>query len=206
MLCLKSGIGMLRGVGLNTRKQILNEARQAWTIDYKTHVTSGSTDNSSSTAAVVVYRGNLSTFIKATKLISLSSSAMGLAAQPLLLRASSSVSPTAIACLGLVVVAFTYVTPLLLHWITRKYVTEMRFDPRSRTFTATTISFFLVPKRVHFRASDVHVPDVPGLFTTFLANDRPLFVDFRQFDDIEAFRHLMGYDKPLDLKLDHKSD
>ena len=34
--------------------------------------------------------------------------------------------------------------------------------------------------QVKFRVSDVQVPDIPGMFTTFKANNVPLFVDGEQ--------------------------
>jgi hypothetical protein len=33
--------------------------------------------------------------------------------------------------------------------------------------------------------SDVHVPDIPGMFTTFKANNVPLFVDGQQVSDVK---------------------
>ena len=48
--------------------------------------------------------------------------------------------------------------------------------------------------------SDVQVPDIPGMFTTFKANDVPLFVDGQQFDNPVHFGKIMGYDKPINLR------
>jgi len=36
------------------------------------------------------------------------------------------------------------------------------------------------------------------MFTTFIANNKPLFVDMETFKDIEHFGRIMGYDKPID--------
>ena len=49
--------------------------------------------------------------------------------------------------------------------------------------------------------SDVSVPDVPGMFTTFVAKGKPLFADGNHFQPIEHFGRIMGYDRPVDLKL-----
>jgi len=40
------------------------------------------------------------------------------------------------------------------------------------------------------------------MFTSFLVNKRPLFVDPALFDDPEHYVKIMGYDKPIDFKLD----
>lgn len=45
------------------------------------------------------------------------------------------------------------------------------------------------------------------MFATFLVNDKvPLFVDAAQFTDPEHYVKMMGYDKPLDLKLRAEED
>lgn len=43
---------------------------------------------------------------------------------------------------------FTFVTPLLIHWITKKYVTSLEYDPERDVYSATTLSFFLLEKKV----------------------------------------------------------
>ena len=48
--------------------------------------------------------------------------------------------------------------------------------------------------------SDVNVPDIPGMFTTFKAKNVPLFVEMTQFNDPTHYGKIMGYDKPLDLQ------
>lgn len=53
-----------------------------------------------------------------------------------------------------------------------------------------------------FKASDVHVPDVTGMFTTFKVHDKALFVDVAQFTDPQHYVRMMGFDKPIDFKLD----
>ena len=47
------------------------------------------------------------------------------------------------------------------------------------------------------------VPDIPGMFTTFKANNTPLFVDGQQFYVPQHYGKIMGYDKPLNLRYTH---
>lgn len=45
------------------------------------------------------------------------------------------------------------------------------------------------------------------MFSTFLVNNKtPLFVDVSQFTDPEHYVRMMGYDKPLDLKMNLEED
>ncbi|CAK1595978.1 unnamed protein product [Parnassius mnemosyne] len=154
-----------------------------------------------------IYYGPLTPQIKAVKVFSLSSSAAGLLAQPIILKEASSIGSTSLlVAICSVVGFFTFVTPLLLHIITKKYVTEMYYDSETSTYKAVTINFFLVPKKLEFKTEDVVVPDIPGMFTTMLAKNTPLFIEARHFNDPSHYAKIMGYDKPIDFKLGNLED
>lgn len=96
-----------------------------------------------------IYYGPLTPQIKAVKVFSLSSSAAGLIAQPIILKEASSIGSTSLLiAICSVVGFFTFVTPLLLHFITKKYVTEIYYNPETSTYKAVTINFFLASKEV----------------------------------------------------------
>lgn len=85
----------------------------------------------------------------------------GVVAQPILYEQADklgSSTPVIVAVCGFVGF-FTFVTPFLLHTITKRYVTEMTFDPQTQEYTATTISFFLRKSNLKFRVEDVTVPE-----------------------------------------------
>lgn len=159
------------------------------------HQSTGQTD-------VKVYDGPLAQQIRGVKIFSLCTSAGGVVAQPYLIKHASSFGnlPLSIAMLGFIG-CFTYVTPFLLHLITKKYVTEITYSPVTEEYTATVYNFFVQKKEVIFRPDDVEVPEVPGMFTSFHVKGVPLFVDPRMFKDKSHYARIMGYDKPLDLKL-----
>ncbi|CAH0397975.1 unnamed protein product [Chilo suppressalis] len=83
---------------------------------------------------------------------------------------------------------------------------EMHYDPKKGTYKATTINFFLTEKELEFNCDDVSVPDIPGMFTTFHAKGKPLFVEARHFNNPLHYAKLMGYDKPMDFKLGEIED
>lgn len=89
----------------------------------------------------------------------------------------------------------------MLHYITRRYVTELTYDPDTKEFNATTLTLLNRKKEMSFIADDVEVPTVPGPFTTLLAKGRPLFVDVQNFQNADALEHLLGYDKPIDWEI-----
>lgn len=101
-----------------------------------------------------IYYGPMTPQIRAVKIFSVTSSAAGLAVQPLILKEAASIGSTSlIVALCSVVGFFTFVTPILLHIITKKYVTEIHYDPETSTYKATTINFFLAPVIVSFNHS-----------------------------------------------------
>ncbi|KPJ20712.1 Transmembrane protein 70-like, mitochondrial [Papilio xuthus] len=149
-----------------------------------------------------IYYGPLTPQIKAVKIFSLSSSAAGLVAQPIIIKEASTIGSTSLLiAICSVVGFFTFVTPLLLHIITKKYVSEVYYNPDTMSYTAVTRNFFLVSKKLEFKAEDVVVPDIPGMFTTMHAKGTPLFIEARHFNDPMHYAKIMGYDKPLDFKL-----
>lgn len=96
-----------------------------------------------------IYYGTLTPQIRAVKVFSLCSSIAGLVAQPILIKEASTIGSTSLLiALCSVVGFFTFVTPILLHIITKKYVTEIHYNPDTSQYKATTFNFFLVPKKV----------------------------------------------------------
>lgn len=148
--------------------------------------------------------------IRAVKVFSLTTSIVGVAAQPILYEQANKMAtstPVLLAICGFVGF-FTFVTPILIHFITKKYVTELHYDDKSKEYIATTINFFLLKKQIKFTPEEVTVPDVTGAFTSFHVKDRTskkavaLFVEPRLFDDPSHYVKIMGYDKPIDFKFD----
>ena len=94
---------------------------------------------------------------------------------------------------------FTLMTPVLIHLSVRNYVAWLKYDPAADRYTASTL--MLRTRRVTLSAAEVQVPDVPGMFATFSDQGESLFADANHFQLIERFGRIMGYDRPVDLKL-----
>jgi len=161
--------------------------------------------NTSKEADQEIYNGILSTQIKLVKSFSLMTSCIGLAFQPILYTYSSANAAVVLGA-GVFLSFFTFATPLLIHSISKKYVTKLYYNQVEDKYTAIVYSIFIKPKKIEFKVNDVEVPDIPGMFTTFKAKSVPLFVEGSQFNDITHFGKIMGYDKPLDLLWDKELD
>ncbi|CAL8096591.1 unnamed protein product [Orchesella dallaii] len=154
----------------------------------------------------VVYKGLLADQMRRLKLFSLTTSAMGLAMQPVLIQRSVEIPLGGkIAAFGMVGF-FTFGTPILIHLIAKKYVNELVYDPQNDSYQATTLSFFMRTKKTVFTIDDVKVPEVPGPFTTLTIKNAegkydPFFLAPESFLKPSHYGRLMGFDKPINLHL-----
>lgn len=101
--------------------------------------------------AEIIYTGKYKTRIIRVKLFSLSTSLLGVSAQPILLEKGMEMGGAGLATfLCSLAGIFTFVTPVLLHFITKKYVIKITHDPNTDEYVATTVSFFIMKNEVKF--------------------------------------------------------
>jgi transmembrane protein 70 len=147
--------------------------------------------------------------VRFVKLFSLSTSAVGIAIQPVIYQHVSELPAVVAAIVGGMAGFFIFITPVLLHIVTKRYVTLMTCNEQTCEFTATTYSLFLREKQHKFTPAQVTVPNVPGIFTTIRVDNKlPLFIDPNLFTDRRYFVQLMKYDEPLEWEIhsDGKTD
>lgn len=96
-----------------------------------------------------IYSGKFTARIVRVKLFSLVTSIFGVYAQPLLWQQSQLVGSTGLGVLVCSIAGiFTFVTPVLLHFIMKKYVVDIRYNKDTDEYTGVTISFFLFKNQV----------------------------------------------------------
>ncbi|KAK5859352.1 hypothetical protein PBY51_020915 [Eleginops maclovinus] len=147
----------------------------------------------------LIYSGNLGTAVRGVKLFSYSSSGASLLLMPqILMKTGLGVQSLALqAAFCGVVGFFTFITPVVLHFISKGYVIRLYHNPNRDTYTAITCSLFLTEKRSVFYQRQVRIPAVSQMFTTFYAGDTGLLVNPDMFPIPHDYNHLMGYDKPF---------
>lgn len=98
---------------------------------------------------VSIYQGKYTNQILRVKLFSLTTSAMGLLAQPVLWNKGLEVGGAGLSVLMCSVAGiFTFITPILLHFVTKKYVIDIKYNEKTDEYTCVTISFFLFRNEV----------------------------------------------------------
>jgi transmembrane protein 70 len=94
---------------------------------------------------VVIYKGRMERDVIRVKLFSITTSVMGLVFQPLLYSQVSSL-PALIATSS-VAGFFTFVTPVLLHQLSKRYVNRITYNKEKDNYIAETTSFFFRQKQ-----------------------------------------------------------
>lgn len=150
----------------------------------------------------LAYEGTLTPLVRRVKFFSMSTTALGLGAQPYLFSVAShsDVSPLALG-MGAVIATTMVFTPLVLNVFSKRYITQLYFDPEKKLFTAYCLNLVNRRKRTDFTVSDVSFPEVDSPFTSFKVHNKPFLVDPEQFSNLDAYKHLMGYDKPVEDEL-----
>lgn len=100
---------------------------------------------------VSIYEGKFTSNIMRVKLFSLATSVMGLLAQPILWEKGQEVGGTGLGLLMCSIAGvFTFVTPLLLHFVMKKYVIDIKYNKEKDEYTCVTLSFFMFRNKVTF--------------------------------------------------------
>lgn len=152
----------------------------------------------------LIYTGNLGKAVVGVKMFSYSSSGFSLCMMPyILLKTGLGVKSLAlqVAFCGFIGF-FTFLTPVLLHLITKGYVARLYHHADTDTYTAVTYNVFLMETKTVFGQEQVRIPGVSKMFTTFYADTKPLLVNPDLFPLPHDYNHLMGYDKPFSFPLD----
>ncbi|XP_047446636.1 transmembrane protein 70, mitochondrial [Mugil cephalus] len=152
----------------------------------------------------LIYSGSLGIAVRGVKLFSYTTSGASLLIMPqILLKTGLGIQGFAlqVAFCGFIGF-FTFLTPVLLHVLTKGYVVRLYHDPDRDTYTAITYNVFLAEKKTVFHQSQVKVPAVSKMFTTFYANKTGLLVNPDLFLIPHDYNHLMGYDKPFSFTTD----
>nr|SVE82148.1 EOG090X0CKL [Daphnia magna] len=150
-----------------------------------------------------IYKGMLTKQVRAVKTFSFGTSLIGIGMQPILyehMSAPESSLPLMVAIYSAVGI-FTFVTPFLIHFVTKKYVTDIIFDPATKKYQASVYRFLPTKRKINFKLEDISVPDVPGAFTTLCVKNIPLLCIPSDFLYPEHYIKFMGYDKPVDYQL-----
>ena len=110
----------------------------------------------------LIYVGGLTRQLKSAKILSLTSSAMGIMLFPFLTDSLSASGAFAKLMVFGTTGFFIFVTPLLSLCLSRRYVSRLFYNYEEKKFTAILVSFLMYEYKLEFTIDDVYVPDIPG--------------------------------------------
>lgn len=150
----------------------------------------------------LVYQSASKNLVVYAKTFSLFSSVTVLGFQPFLISKLS--HPGAYVLSITCGLAFSILTPLLLHLLTRSHVYQLHYNRDTNYFTAYTRGIFLNRRTVRFTPDEVTSCE-PGLsLANISVRGTPLFISEVGFLDMDAYKRLLGFDKPIILHKDHR--
>jgi hypothetical protein len=152
----------------------------------------------SSSTPNLVYEGTITGMIKGLKVFSVTTSLVAIVGQPYVFLQLYKTVPLPVLVFSGFLGVTAILSPLVLQWFTKRYVTHLYLDPQTNAFFADTLGLLGGKRSIQFKASEVTVPAVSGPFTSFIVKGKPYLVDPQLFQDMEAYKHLMGYDKSLE--------
>ncbi len=106
----------------------------------------------------LVYVGQLTNQLKGAKILSLTSSLLGILMMPLLMETLSTSTLFAKLFVFGTTSFFIFITPILSQVLTRRYVSRMYYNYDEKRFTAILFNFFLFEYKLEFSIDDVYMP------------------------------------------------
>jgi hypothetical protein len=148
----------------------------------------------------LVYIGKLDKSFKAAKSLSLASSIGGAICYPIMLPKILEETSIFLA-IGYTIISATFIllTPSLIQLISKRYLTSLYYHEQTGQFTGFYKNFFMIERQIKFRAEDVEVPPITGMFTSMLIKKQPYFINHEDFYDKQILMKMLGYDKEFDF-------
>lgn len=155
----------------------------------------------------LIYTGVLNKKLFWVKFVSLTSSVVGLCMLPMgfmkCLENNNNIAAFGILTLMAV---FTFGTPIFLHFITRSYALHIYYNKNKDNYIVERFTFFLRTNQIEFTSADVVTPTIDRMFASVLIKKQPVFMDYKRFSNFDHYYNIMGFDKPLDFKLEDSDE
>lgn len=111
-----------------------------------------------------IYYGTLSERMKMVKVFTMGTTALGLLSQPILFAKGTELGGRGVGMLLCTVASFfTFVTPSLFHFITKKYVVSMDYNQNTDEYRATILSIML--KKIEVSILIQYIPNKVSFIT-----------------------------------------
>lgn len=107
-------------------------------------------------------------------------------------------APAKMAVMG-VTSFFVFMSPVLVHLLSKRYVAWIYYDEETNKFSASTFNFISMEVVHTFTPEDVVI--VHGALSSIKVRGVPLLFDANSFFDRKYYKKIMGFDKPAEWML-----
>lgn len=142
----------------------------------------------------LIYQGKLTNRILYLKSLSIISS-LGLAGSYKYVIAKKGFS-AALAGVGFAFTPFL-LSPVIISWFFKRYITKLYYDPVADTFTAHHYGLLLNKKQCTFKRDDVIRSDFTSVLNSFKVGKKPFFIhdeDLVDAESVEIYKKMIGLD------------
>jgi len=138
--------------------------------------------------------------IKMIKRLSISTTCISAGVQPFLYPKLIATGSTFAVGFATLTCAGIFISPLILNWFTKRYVTQLYYQDKTGQFTAKRLNLINRPVTLSYKPTEVQIPASLGIFTTYTVGSKkqPLFVDANLVVDSNAYLKMLGLDKSID--------
>lgn len=149
-----------------------------------------------------IYKGALTNRIRNLKIFSYTTSFISICLQPVIyMKAIEDDNLTTLT----IMLAFMNLTaigsPLVVHWLTRRYVTDMYYYPKQDIYVAEVYNMFLKKKQIMFNSDETDIPETNAILKSCTIHGHPLLFAETEFTDRKHYNILMGYNDPIDFEM-----
>ncbi|XP_071856787.1 transmembrane protein 70 homolog, mitochondrial [Bombus fervidus] len=152
----------------------------------------------------MIYNGTLRNKVRNIKIVSLLTSAISVISQPIIyMKILEEDNVVGAGTLFAILNVMTISSPLLIHFLTKRYVIDMYHYPKEEKYTAKLFSFLCKEREITFTPNDVIEPktQITGALTTCVVGGKPLLFDENNFIDPKHYKIIMNYNKPIDFEV-----
>lgn len=157
-------------------------------------------DHSPESLGELVYTGNINKGVFVAKYFSVGSSVIGLCLTPWIVSEMSTGGLVFKIAVTTASGFFILVTPLLIHFLCKRYVVKMYYDKASSTFSAVKLNLLAQQRVFKFKPNEIK-DSLTNPLCTVEVRDQGFLLDT---DDLmntnpDAYVAFMRYDQPIDL-------
>ncbi|XP_003707253.2 transmembrane protein 70 homolog, mitochondrial [Megachile rotundata] len=149
-----------------------------------------------------IYKGTLTKRVRNLKIFSYATSILSFTSQPFIyMKVLEEDNLTGLVAVFAFLNLVAACSPLLVHWLAKRYVTDMYYYPKEDKYVAEVYDLFINKKQIVFTNDEVEIPEIDSMLRCCSVEGHPLLFDEAEFIDPKYYCVIMGYNDPIDFEM-----